>query len=338
MAVGSVLGQGLQNNAVRRNCSLFFSARQRGVALLIFMLFVFLAATAWTLGQSRATGLRRQIDETTAAAMAQAKETLIGRAVTDGNRPGSLPCPDGDNDGVADLFAGQNCPAYVGHLPWKTLDLPELVDGYGDRLWYAISPGLRDHPAVQPLNYQSALQLTFDASPNIAAIVFSPGPSLATQNGRPSDVVADYLDGANSDGDSAYVSGPLSPTFNDKALAITRDDLFRTVNQRILAEIRGPDDNPAGAPTYGLRRYWADNGFFPWADSASDGFGDAGITIGSLPFNDLLINPAALIWLNPNGWLPLVTYQRLGPNLARIGIVGSGHTMDIIPCPSSPCP
>jgi di/tricarboxylate transporter len=54
----------------------FFSVRQRGVALLIFMLFIFLAATAWTLGQSRATGLRRQIDEATAAAMAQAKEAL----------------------------------------------------------------------------------------------------------------------------------------------------------------------------------------------------------------------------------------------------------------------
>jgi len=306
----------------------------------MIMLIIFLATTAWALAQSGVTGARNNSDKTTAAALAQAKEALIGRAATDANRPGSLPCPNINGDGTAPLMIGNQCSSYIGRLPWKTLDLPELLDGNGDSLWYALSPGLRDSSTAQPINPQKSLELTLDGTPNIAAIIFSPGPPLANQNGRPGNAVADYLDGSNQDGDYAYVSGPSSSSFNDKALAITRDDIFRTVNQRALAEIRGPDNNAPGAPTYGLRRYYADNTTFPWADSGNDGYGDVGTNAGNLPYNDLMLNATPPLppysWLSPNGWLPLITYQRLGPSSARISI-GSSQ-MSVIPCPSSPCP
>lgn len=311
-------------------------ADQDGAALLVLMLIVFLFGASWILAQSGSKNTHGQRDAATAAALAQAKEALIGRAATDANRPGSLTCPDVDNDGVADGVAG-NCTSYVGRFPWKTLDVPELRDGNGDRLWYALSPALRDTAAAQPINPLKALELTLDGTPNIAAIIFSPGAPLAGQNGRPSNAVADYLDGSNNDGDYAYVSGPSSALFNDKVLAVTRDDIFRVVNMRVLAEIRGPDDNPLGAPNWGLRRYYADNGTFPWADSGNDGVADVGTASGNLPYNDLAINPASLVnWLNPNGWLPLVTYQRLSASSARIAIGTS--KMDVIPCPASPCP
>jgi hypothetical protein len=326
---------------MRRNISSSFKFRQHGVALLILMLLIFLAATTWILGQGSGTYARNQRDQTTATAMAQAKEALIGRAATDDNRPGSLPCPDVNNDGAAESFVGPNCPSYIGRFPWKTLDLPELLDGNGDRLWYALSPGLRDYPIpAQPINSQKVLELTLDGTTNIAAIIFSPGPPLANQNGRPSNAVAEYLDGNNNDGDNAYISGLPSATFNDKALAITRDDIFRTVNQRVLAEIRGPDDNAPGTPTYGLRRYHADFGSFPWADSGNDGIADVGTSTGNLPYNDMELKALPPLppytWLFPNGWLPLVTYQRLSASSARITIGTS--KMDVIPCPSSPCP
>ncbi len=303
--------------------------------MLIFMLIIFLVATSWILEQSGGASARNQLDKVTATAMAQAKEALIGRAATDDNRPGSLTCPDVDNDGITDTFGG-NCSAYIGRFPWKTLKLPELLDGNGDRLWYALSFELRDTAAAQPINSQKLLGLTLDGTPNIAAIVFSAGPPHANQNGRASNAVTDYLDDDNNDGDNAYVYGPVSLTFNDKVLAITRDDIFRTVSQRILAEVRGPDDSAPGAPRYGLRRYYAINATFPWADSGNDGLGDVGTTTGNLPYNDLEMDAASLSWLNPNAWLPLVTYQRLSASSARIAI-GSSH-MDIIPCPSSPCP
>ena len=58
--------------------------------------------------------------------------------------PGYLPCPDLDNDGWAEATCGsQNGDSgqaeRLGRLPWKTLGLPDLRDGYGERLWYAVS-------------------------------------------------------------------------------------------------------------------------------------------------------------------------------------------------------
>lgn len=318
------------------NPSSAFFIGQHGAALLILMLFIFLAATTLILGQSSGTNARNERDKLTATAMAQAKEALIGRAAADPNRPGSLPCPNINGDGTAPLFAGTQCPSYIGRFPWKTLGIPEPLDGNGDGLWYALAPGSRDNAAAQPINPQKPLELTLDGTPNIAAIIFSPGPPLSNQTGRPGNAIADYLDGSNNDGDYAHVSGPPSATFNDKALAITREDIFRAVNLRVLSEIRGPDDSAPGAPQWGLRRYHANNAGFPWADSGSDYIGDVGMTAGNLPFDDFSINPASLAWLNPNGWLPLVTYQRPSASSARIAIGTS--KMDVIPCPSSPCP
>ena len=300
-------------------------ASEQGAALLVLMLLAFLAAANWLIqqrGGESAANARGAVDRTTSTALAQAKEALLGRAASDDNRPGSLPCPDTDNDGDSEMFAGVNCPAYVGRLPWRTLHVPEVLDGNGERLWYALSTNLRDHPSAQPINAQLVAQLSLDGRPNVAAIIFSAGASLAGQNGRPSNAVADYLDGTNADGDNAYASGPASPTFNDAALAITQDDLFRAVRRRVLAELRG-------APTSsGLRRYRAEQGAFPWADSGGDGFADSGEASGGLPYRELTMTPAQA-WLNDNAWLPLIDYQRVNANLVRIAI--GNVTLDVVP-------
>lgn len=317
--------------------------RQHGVALLTLMLIIFLATTAFYLRQSSGSNVRRQSDAATSRAMAQAKEALIGRAATDMNRPGSLPCPDVDDDGVAELLPGNHCPSYVGRLPWKTLDIPEPLDGNGDRLWYALSPGLRDSSAAQPINPGKALELTLDGVVNVAAIVFSPGPPLPGQTGRPDSSLADYLDGRNADGDTHYVAGPVSALFNDRALAITRDDVFRVVNRRVLAEIRGPQNL-----SYGLRNYYAANKQFPLADSEGDGIGDS-TGDGRLPYKDLTLKPELVdaatfgekAWLTNNGWLPLVGYRRIAGGAVSISLPISSldsTTLNVQPCPTLPCP
>ncbi|MEO8410104.1 MAG: hypothetical protein ABI478_05995 [Propionivibrio sp.] len=310
--------------------------------MLIFMLVIFLGATSWILAQSNATEVRQQLDHTTASAMGRAKEALIGRAASNANLPGSLTCPDVNNDGVADGNFGI-CVALVGRLPWKTLDVPELRDGNGERLWYALAAKLRDNPVSRPINPLQALPLSIDGAANIAAIIFSAGPPMANQNGRPSNAITDYLDGSNNDGDNAYVSGLSSTTFDDKTLVITREELFRTVNQRVLGEIRGPDNNAPAAPSYGLRRYHSVNGSFPWADSGADGFGDVGTTAGKLPYSELELQAlpppppgSPYDWLYSNAWLPLVAYERVNANQAVITIGTS--KMTVIPCPGSPCP
>ncbi len=60
-------------------------------------------------------------------------------------RPGDLPCPDRDNDGDADAVPICNGAA-LGRLPWKTLGLPDLRDGDGERLWYAVSSSFKNNP------------------------------------------------------------------------------------------------------------------------------------------------------------------------------------------------
>lgn len=316
---------------------------QRGAALLIFMLLSFLIGMSWVLSQANTESARHHLDEVTASAMAEAKAALIGRAAQDDNRPGSLPCPDVNDDGNAESISGSHCPSYLGRLPWKTLNLPDLRDGHGERLWYALTPELRDNKSAQPINNQTALQLSLDGTTNIAALVFSAGSPLANQSGRPSNAATDYLEGSNSDGDTAYVSGPLSPSLNDTVLPLSREDVFRTTNMRVLGEVRGPDDDPPSYPYFGLRRYHGDNGAFPWADADGDGYADAGATFGRPPYKDMifasstywehLVNPG---WLNANNWVALISYRRVSANEATISIGSS--TMTVIPCSSSPCP
>src|ERR1700675_860066 len=120
-------------------------ARQKGFALMLLLLLVGagVGAALFSFLSSSRLGLER--DQKTTAALAQAKDALIGRAASDNNRPGSLPCPDTNNDGSAELFVGNNCPSYIGRLPWRTLGLPDLRDSSGERLWYALSSTLRDH-------------------------------------------------------------------------------------------------------------------------------------------------------------------------------------------------
>ncbi len=140
---------------------------QRGAALILMLVIVVMGAAATLVGSLSTTALKSARQETTAAALAQAKEALIGFAVkvqvsnsdtacadppTYDNpncpRPGDLPCPDMDNDGDAETncgdASGSNQYKRLGRLPWKTLGLPDLRDGSGERLWYAVSNNFKN--------------------------------------------------------------------------------------------------------------------------------------------------------------------------------------------------
>jgi hypothetical protein len=296
--------------------------RQSGIALLAMLTLLTLFGLYLFVGQLSATQYRLANVETDAAILSEAREALIGRAAADGNRPGSLPCPAPSDAGVAPLLVGNDCPAYIGRLPWSTLRVGALRDSAGELLWYALSRALRDDDSAQPINSQTAVDLTLDGAPNIAAIIFSAQAPLPNQGGRLSNILSDYLDASNSDGDNAYVSGPRSDAFNDQVLAVPREAIFRVVSPRVLAEVGGPGPAPS---EWGLRKYHADNGYFPWADSNADGNGDVGTISGGLPYNELLLAP----WLSANGWPSRIVYERLTPDSARISVDNS--TRDVIP-------
>lgn len=121
---------------------------QRGFApLFVALVLLAVLASAAALATSTQT-LERGRDLATERALAQAREALVSHAadrpVDRVVGPGYLPCPDLDNDGWAESTCGSltghlGQAQRLGRLPWKTLGLPDLRDGHGERLWYAVS-------------------------------------------------------------------------------------------------------------------------------------------------------------------------------------------------------
>ena len=212
--------------------------------------------------------------EITAGALAQARDALVGRAASDNNRPGSLPCPDiatnipgtnVPNDGIADLLVGNECPSYVGRLPWRTLDLPDLRDASGERLWYALSRSFRDDDSAQPINSNTAGTLAISGSvtaSNLVAIVFAPGAVVGSQvrNAANANNVANYLEGGNQvNGTTAFTAASPSANFNDQSLVIGTDALLPVVETRVAREARTV-----------LAAFYAANSYFPYANGYAD--------------------------------------------------------------------
>lgn len=126
---------------------------QNGAALMVMLVIMILGAAAFLLASLNSSALQNSRDRITADALAQAKEALIGYAAkvqisassaSNQPRPGDLPCPDTNNDGLQEISCGNASgstgqAARLGRLPWKTLGLPDLRDASGERLWYAVS-------------------------------------------------------------------------------------------------------------------------------------------------------------------------------------------------------
>jgi type II secretory pathway pseudopilin PulG len=272
---------------------------QNGVSLLLLVFIVLCLSATLFINSWSSNTARLALDARTEEALAVAKEALVGRAATDNNRPGSLPCPDTNGDGVAELFVGSDCPAYIGRLPYKTLKIGELRDASGELLWYALSPSLRDHPSAS-INSNTPATLNLDALSNVAAIIIAPGPPLSGQNGRPSNQTSDYLDGSNADGDANFASGPFTSAFNDRIIAITQAELFRVVNKRVLGEIRG------ALTTNGVLQYYKFH---------ANTFPPAGT-----PLNTLTFDTGTMSWLTDNSWFALVTYVYVPPAAPQLSI------------------
>ena len=275
--------------------------KQSGIALVMLLVALVLAGGyAFYRSATIGTG-RAQQDAKLAATLARAKEALIARAVTDANRPGSLPCPDlvtnnaglsnFPGDGKADMFTLTQCPSYVGWLPWVTLDLPELTDDTGTRLWYTLSPELRDDDSAQPINSDRALALRLDGATDIAAIIFAPRAAVGSQSrGSPSNP-ADYLDDENGNGDDRkYISSLQSPVFNDRVVAITRQELMAAVDKRVASEVKAClEQHAASAVNTGHTYPW------PAPFSSSSFRGTPGSLFGQIPATQPGAGPDSLV-------------------------------------------
>ena len=245
--------------------------RQRGTALILAVGLLGLLALA-TL--SHALSTPPGVDETLATerALARARDALVGFAAlgnstgSQANSPGALPCPDLDNDGVADQL---NCAGHVGRLPWRTLGLGRTTDGSNECLWYARSPTFSNHiqtstrgtsPERPPLNPATPGEIVEVGSTGptgrlLAATIFAPGYALAGQLRGAADPVSgcrggdvgQFLENADVAGvDHAHTGGltavsrPPDSGFNDRVIALDTARLFATAGMRVLAELRPP--------------------------------------------------------------------------------------------------
>lgn len=311
----------------------------RGQALLILLLMLSVAAVLLVYGSTTESGRIVKSERKTRATLEYARQALIGRAVGDASRPGSLPCPDGDDDGSADLFVGSSCPTYIGRLPWRTLGLGDLRDASGERLWYALSPAFRDHPAAPPLNSDTRGTLTVYSrseattiSRDAVAVVFSAGAAVGSQRRdaataqcatdgkhvRRDHCAANYLDTAtgfnNASAAGPYVTATSTAAYNDRLALIVAADLMPLVEQRVALEIRNA--LLAYKKTSACRCY-------PWADSSGDGVSDTGSNRGRLPvlkaFPEEWGTQALPAYVAQNEWARVIHYS-----VARSALENSG--------------
>ena len=179
--------------------------RQRGGALLVMLVILVIGITTAFVTNLSSTAISNKRNQTTADALAQAKEALIGYAVTYGDDPdhvgetdGYLPCPDMDGtagtnpEGSSETCgnAGENT---LGRLPWKTLKLLPLFDGSQECLWYVVSGNYKNNPksGLPTMNWDTLAQLKVysaegvEIAPGeIVALVIAPGVSVSGNSNR----------------------------------------------------------------------------------------------------------------------------------------------------------
>ena len=203
---------------------------QHGGALLVMLVILVMGITTVFVNSLSGPAISNKRHQATAAALAQAKEALIGYAVKvqlsssditcadpshsyanpNCPRPGDLPCPDMDNDGEAETNCGDaigsNQSKRLGRLPWKTLGLPDLRDGSGERLWYAVSNNFKNSTRTRCSNSNFAGCLNSDTTGTITvfgtdgsatntagsvtgavAVIIAPGSPLVRQDGVSQD-------------------------------------------------------------------------------------------------------------------------------------------------------
>jgi len=260
--------------------------KQTGITLLIFVLLVVIVSSSVMLSVMSSNNVRNERDKKTATALAEAKAALIGFAVSinlsneDCTAPnnncarlGDFLCPDMDDDGDAEGSCGNTSGSTgqadrIGRLPWKTLGLPDLRDGNGDRLWYALSNNFKNNFRTRCmtsgesgcLNSDTVGTITLrnsagtiinnaNAGSGVVAVVFSPGTPLTREDGVVQDRGCagcstnpiNYLDNLESvDDNASFVDGSAAdglikgPILDEDGATIINDNLLAITTEELM--------------------------------------------------------------------------------------------------------
>lgn len=260
--------------------------KQTGITLLIFAVLIVVVSSAALFSILSSNSIRNERDRKTSLALAEAKASLIGFAAsvdlpntncTAGNnncaRLGDLPCPDMDDDGDAESSCGNSAGTTgqadrIGRLPWKTLGLPDLRDGNGDRLWYAVSNNFKNNfrtSCEAPgdagcLNSDTVGTITIRSNDGtviknasvgagVVAVVFSPGTPITREDGVVQDRGCagcninpiNYLDNiGGTDDNASFVDSSatdgfiIGPILNGEGASLINDKLLVITTEELM--------------------------------------------------------------------------------------------------------
>jgi len=284
------------------------------IALLALaaLISAFLIASALNLTSA---GNAKEREDRSMGALRKAKAALIAYAAneqwqnTGGAtpfQPGAFPCPDRDNDGIAEdhEFPQKPCDTplkRIGRFPWQTIGADDLRDASGEGLWYAVSAGfLKNTPSyTNVINSETSGQLTVNGSApasNVVAIVFAPGEAIQGQVRSSANLndPASYLEQFDNLTYATFTSTALpSAINNDRLLVITQADLMAVVEPIVAANIER-DVKPL------LQDYFGKWGAYPFAapfvapPAAQSAYqGASNQTMGLLPLTN---DPTWLTW------------------------------------------
>ena len=333
---------------MRRSPSRSPPRRQRGLALLV-LLALFAMAAAYMLVSSlnkSSVALSQARADKNRDVLQQAKAALIAWSaaqVLQSNVPGALPCPDINNDGVAEPTCSSS--QRLGRLPYLTLGIDDLRDASGERLWYAMSGNFRSSSTINS-DKQGTLTISGLApASNAVAVVLAPGmavmlPSTGLlQNRSPSgtscnssgqacNTASNYLEDINGDTNTTdYITATENLTnpsilpypFNDQLLVITQQDLLSAIEPLVAARIKR---DIVAQYIYNNDPTLTDSGNV-WSDNSSQRdrsrYYDAW---GGFPFAAPFINPGSSSFTGQAG-----TYEGLLPMVGSLSYTWSSGTI-----------
>lgn len=278
---------------------------QQGVALLVLVLILLISGSIVFFSAFSGNYAKFKRDERTSLVLVEAKTALLGYAASvdlsstvcgsNCTRPGDLPCPDTNNDGVAEMSCGNAAgttgqAVRIGRLPWKTLGLDDLRDANGERLWYAVSNRFKNNTRAFPLNSDTFGTITVrDSAGNVVqdatgssgavAVIISVGMPITRQDATvQSRILANennavhYLDNALGEDNANFVDGGTDgfikgiinnvdgvTILNDQLMVITRSDMLNAIEPLVAAKV-----------AEAVSAYFLDNAIYPSPASFSD--------------------------------------------------------------------
>ena len=329
-------------------------AEQKGAGLIMFVLLLVLVGTGALLYFLGDSNIKKQREIKTFSSLSDAKAALIGYAVLQPSKPGTLPCTDSLNNGSGVTSGTNACAKYIGRLPWKQLGMPMLKDSYGECLWYALSPNFRNQMTtanrkLNPLNaltngtinIVNDLDVPIVSDNPVIALIMAPNfpvggqirSGMVTTYCTGDSIASNYLDikglinnaTGNVVGTSyTFKKGIPDINFNDQIVYITAKDLFPILRKRIVKEILGDVDVKSGLVKYYQSPAGAPHNNYPCPSATVAGNESCGLVTGFIPYNDPTVGlqyTSLGTWLIDNGWFSMTTYTYLNSTHIKVTVI-----------------